>query len=153
MAPRVLAAAGAALVAVGFFLPWVEGAAEFGARDFSGFDLARLVRNFEIAASSPSEAGRDRLTALVLYAMPALAINGAALALLPVIRREAAAIALCIAAAYALIILSSVAALSAISRTELEPVLGDPMSGFFVSLAGAAALAVSAVLSFTRDRL
>ncbi len=36
------------------------------------------MRNFEIAASSPSETGRDRLTAIALYAMPALAVNGAA---------------------------------------------------------------------------
>lgn len=147
MAPRVLAAAGAALVAVGFFLPWVEGAAEFGARDFSGFDLARLVRNFEIVASSSAEAGRDRLTAVVLYAMPALAVNGAVLGFVPAVRREAAAIAMGCAAAYAFAILSVVAALSVMSLAELERVLGSPMIGFFVSLTGAGALAASSALT------
>ena len=43
-----LAVSGAALVVLGFFLPWLDGTAEFAARDFSGFDLARLVRNFEL---------------------------------------------------------------------------------------------------------
>lgn len=147
-----MAVAGATMVVLGFFLPWLDGTAEFAARDFSGFDLARLVRNFEIVASSPSEAGRDKLTAVVLYAMPALAINGAALAFVPAVRRNAVAIALGIGAVYALVILTAVAALSAISWTDLEGVLGAPMSGFFVSAAGGAALAASALLTFRRAR-
>ncbi len=150
MVAGTLAAAGATLVVIGFFLPWVHGTAEFGARDFSGFDLARLVRNFEIVASSPTESGRDKITALILYAMPALAVNGVALALLPVIRRKAAAVALGVAAVYALFVLAAVAALSVISWTELERVLGAPMSGFFVSLAGAAALVLAAALTAAR---
>lgn len=92
------------------------------------------------------------LTAVCLYVMPALAVNAAVLALLPTIRREAAAIALGVGAAYALMILSSAAALSAVSWTDLERVLGAPMSGFFVSLAGAAALGASATLTFARAR-
>jgi hypothetical protein len=143
-----LAVAGAALVVVGFFLPWVEGAAEFGARDFSGFDLARLVRNFEVVASSSAEAGRDRATALILYAMPALAVNGAVLALLPVVRREAVAVATGVAAAYAVVILAVVAVLSSTSWTELERVLGPPMSGFFASLVGSVLLGASSALTF-----
>ena len=64
---------------IGFFLPWLEGTAEFAARDFSGFDLARLIRNFEITAESQSEAGQIRTTALLVYLMPALVVNSAAL--------------------------------------------------------------------------
>ena len=71
----MLALLGAALIVWGFFLPWLDGTAEFAARDFSGFDLARLVRNFEIAASSEREEGGLRLTAVVLYLVPALAVN------------------------------------------------------------------------------
>ena len=108
------------------------------------------MRNFEIVASSPSEAGRDKLTAAVLYAMPALAINGAVLALVPAIRRKAAAIALGVGAVYPLVILTVVAALSATSWTDLEGILGAPMSGFFVSVAGGAALTASAVLTLRR---
>ena len=147
-----MAVAGATMAVLGFFLPWLDGTAEFAARDFSGFDLARLVRNFEIVASSPSEAGRDKLTAVVLYAMPALAINGTVLVLVPAVRRKVAAIALGVGAVYALIILAAVAVLSAVSWTALESVLGAPRSGFFVSLAGAATLAVSSPLTFARAR-
>lgn len=118
-----MAVAGATMVVLGFFLPWLDGTAEFAARDFSGFDLARLVRNFEIVASSSTEANRIGLTAVALYAMPALAINGAVLALVPAIRREAAAIALGIGAVYALVILTGVTALSAVPWTDLEGVL------------------------------
>ena len=150
VAPRALAVAGATLVVLGFFLPWLHGTAEFAARDFSGFDLARLVRNFKIVASSSSEAGQVGLTAVALYTMPALAINGAVLALVPAIRRKAAAIALGVGAVYPLVILTVVAALSATSWTDLEGILGAPMSGFFVSVAGGAALTASAVLTLRR---
>jgi hypothetical protein len=145
-----MAVAGAGMVLLGFFLPWVEGTSEFAARDFSGFDLARLVRNFEVVASSPSEAGRDRLTAMALYLAPALAVNGALLALVQAIRREAAAAASGAGAAYALAVLSAVAALSAVPGTDLRGVLGAPMPGFYVSAAGAVALAASAVLTWRR---
>lgn len=147
-APRALAVAGGALVVLGFFLPWLHGTAEFGARDFSGFDLARLVRNFEIVASSTSESGRAGATAFALYALPALAVNAAVLALAPALHRKAAAIALAVAAAYGFAVLLAAATLSAVSFTELDRVLGAPMTGFFVSAAGIAALAASAALMF-----
>ena len=152
-APRAIGVAGAALVVLGFFLPWLHGTAEFAARDFSGFDLARLVRNFEIVASSSSEEGQFGLITVALYAMPALAINGAVLAFVPAIQRRAAAIALGIAAFHALVILTMFAALSAISWTNLQGVLGSPMNGFFVSVAGGATLCVSAALAFHRARI
>lgn len=152
MAPRALAVAGAVLVVSGFFLPWLNGAAEFAARDFSGFDLARLVRNFEIVASSSPEAGRLGLIAAVLYTVPALAVNGAILSLAPAIHRKAGAIALAVAAVYALVVLTLTAAMTVIPGTDLEGVLGAPMKGFFVSIAGGAALAAAAALTLRRGR-
>ena len=151
-APRAIAIAGAALVVLGFFQPWLHGTAEFAARDFSGFDLARVVRNLEIVASSSSEEDKFGLMAVALYAMPALAINGAVLALVPAIQRRAAAIALGVAAVYSLAILTMFAALSTISWTNLQGALGSPMNGFFVSATGGAMLCVSAALTVHRSR-
>jgi hypothetical protein len=135
------------LVSLGFFLPWLEGSAEFASRDFSGFDLARLVRNFRIVASSSSEAGGAGLIAIALYAMPALAINGAAMSLVPIVRRGAQVIALSAAAAYAFAILLAALALSRLTWTDLGPVLGRPLAGFFISALGAVTLASSATLT------
>jgi hypothetical protein len=141
-----LALLSAALVVSGFFLPWLDGTAEFAARDFSGFDLARLVRNFEIAASSEREEGGLRVTAVVLYLVPALAVNGAAFAVIPPLRRWATP-ALGIAAAYALFVLVATGVLAAVSWTELEGVMGGALVGFYVSLAGAGLLAIGAVIA------
>jgi hypothetical protein len=126
-------------VVAGFFLPWVHGSAEFASRDFTGFDLARLVRNFEIVASSSQEAGGFRLTAIVIYLAPALAVNGAALAWIAASPRISAA-ALLFAAVYAAVVLFGVAFLSIISWTELQRVLGGLMAGFGCTAAGAMAL-------------
>lgn len=142
---RALATGGAGLVVLGFFLPWVDGAAEFASRDFSGQDLARLMRNFEIVASSSSEAGRFTLTALVLYLVPALAVNAAAIAWLTDSRRVAAA-AFLTAGAYGAAVLAGVALVSATGDTDAERVLGGLLTGFACTLAGALALALSALL-------
>lgn len=139
-----MATAGAAFVLGGFFLPWVHGSAEFAARDFSGFDLARLVRNFEVVASSSGEAGKLRVTAVVIYLAPALAVNGAALSWLPGHPRLHVA-AILVAAAYALAVLGATAVLSIVSWTELGRVFGGPMTGFWCSLAGTVALAAGGV--------
>jgi hypothetical protein len=144
-----MAVAGATMVVLGFFLPWLDGTAEFAARDFSGFDLARLVRNFEIVASPPRRQARQADRSCPLRYASA-GHHGVVLALVPTVRRKAAAIALGSGAVYALVILTTVAALSAISWTDLEGVLGAPMSGFFVSVAGGVALAASALLTLAR---
>ena len=123
------------MVLAGFFLPWLNGSSQFASREFSGFDLARLVRNFEIVASSSSEAGPLRLTAAALYAVPALAVNGAVLAQVQRLRR-AGGVALCVAGSYGLVMLLAVALLSNFTWTQLDRVLGGPMSGYFVSLFG-----------------
>lgn len=142
---RLLASAGAALVLGGFFLDWFSGSAEFAARDFSGADLARLIRNFEIVASSSTEAGQLRAWAVVLYLAPALAANGAALAWLPV-RRPAAAIAALTGAVYIAGVLAVIFVLSVASWTELARVLGGTMPGFWASGVGVALLAQSGVM-------
>jgi len=138
--------AGAALLVAGFFLPWLDGTGEFAARDFSGFDLARLVRNFEIVASSSSEAGQMRATALVLYAAPALAVNAAVIGLMPAERVIRAGAAL-LAAVYGLGVLVTAAVLASVSWTDLDGVLGAPMPGWFASTAGVVALGASGVLT------
>lgn len=147
---RLLASAGAALVLGGFFLDWFSGSAEFAARDFSGADLARLIRNFEIVASSPTEAGQLRASAVVLYLAPALAVNGATLGWLPVGRR-AAAIAALAGAVYAGGVLGVMFVLSVASWTELARVLGGTMPGFWASGVGAALLAQSGAMSWRDD--
>jgi hypothetical protein len=139
---RVLAPVGAALVLGGFFLDWFAGSAEFASRDFSGADLARLIRNFEVVASSSVESGQLRISAVVLYLVPALAINGAVLAQFAG-ARWARAVALCAAAAYGFAVLLAAALLAAVSWTDLQGVLGEPMPGFFVSLLGVALLAAA----------
>lgn len=138
------------LVVAGFFLPWIHGSAEFASRDFTGFDLARLVRNFEIVASSSQEAGEFRATAVVIYLVPALAVNGAALAWLAASRRVGAA-ALLTTAGYTMFLLVGLALLSVASWTELQRVLGGLMAGFAFSLAGSLALLTAGGM-LLRDR-
>ena len=129
-----LAVSGAALIVWGFFLPWFEGQRVAG-RDFSGFDLARLVRNFEVVATSSSEEGQLRLTAVVLYLAPALAVNGAVFAVVPPLRAWAAW-ALGVGAGYVLFVLVASGVLAVVSWTELERVMGQWAIGYFLSIAG-----------------
>lgn len=145
MPARLIATAGAALIVAGFFLPWVGGAAEFASRDFTGFDLARLMRNFEVVASSSSDAGKFTLTAVVLYLVPALAVNGAVLVWLADSRRLASG-ALALAALYGAAVLGGVAAISSIGDSDAERVLGGLMAGFGSSGLGAALLLLSSLL-------
>jgi hypothetical protein len=145
----ILAVGGAVLVVLGFFLPWFEGAAEFVGRDFSGFDLARLVRNFEIVADSSSEEGRLRVTAVVLYMVPALAANGATFAVVPPLRAWAP-VALGIGAGYGLFVLVCAGVLTVVSWTELERVMGEWAIGYLMSVFGATLLGVAAIVAWRR---
>jgi len=143
----LLAIAGAALLVVAFFLPWMDGSAEFAARDFSGFDLARLVRNFEIATSGDND--RLRLTAAVLYGVPALAVNAGVFAIVPQLRAWARA-AMAVGAVYAFVVLVGIGVLATGSGTELERVMGPAMIGYYVSLVGAFMMAAAAALQLRR---
>jgi hypothetical protein len=87
----------------------------------------------------------------VLYLGPALAINAAIMAWLPV-QRTFSAIALASAAAYGAAVLAATVTLSLVSWTDLERVLGGTMSGLWLSIAGVLALGLSAA-GFLRQPL
>lgn len=132
--------AGAALVMMGFFLPWMDGANAFDLRTFSGFDFARLVRNFEITADSAQASGGIRVTAIAIYLMPALAINGAVLHQVSAFAKSlhrAAGVALLLAALYILSMLSVLLFLSVVPVNRLADAVGSPSWGFGLTLAGA----------------
>jgi hypothetical protein len=140
---RLAAGVGAAFVVIGFFLPWLEGTAEFAARDFSGFDFARLIRNFEVTAGSGSESGQIRATALMMYLSPALVVNVAILWLLetPVgIPARALATATVGAAGYGLSVLGVLWFLSVVHVNDFADVVGAPRYGFLISALGCAVL-------------
>ena len=65
----------ACLVLVGFFTPWMNGSSVFDLRSFSGFDFARLVRNFEITANSAEASGQIRATAVAIMAFGAIGLS------------------------------------------------------------------------------
>lgn len=110
---------------------------------FSGFDFARLIRNFEITAESQSEAGQIQATALLVYLMPALVVNSAVLRL---VRRAASIPAAAVAGAsvaaggYGLVVLSSLAFLSVVHVNDFADVVGAPRYGFLISALGCAVL-------------
>jgi hypothetical protein len=135
--PNVIAAA---LVVIGFFLPWMDGANAFDLRTFSGFDFARLVRNFEITAGSVPETGQIRATAVAVYLMPALAINGAFLYQISAFARSlryAAGVALLLAAIYIVSMLLALLFLSMVHINQFADVVGPPLWGFGLTLWGA----------------
>ncbi|MEO8458372.1 MAG: hypothetical protein ABI559_11220 [Chloroflexota bacterium] len=144
---RVAGSIGAALIVIGFFLPWLDGTGAFAARDFSGFDLARLVRNFEIA--TPNQGSQLRATAIALYLVPALAVNGAVLGWF---LGRASAIAMLVGGLYAAAILGVALMLSLVSWTDLGDVLGAPRLGFLVSAAGCALVTQNAVALLLANR-
>jgi hypothetical protein len=150
----LLALAAACLVVVGFFLPWMEGANELEYRSFSGFEFARLVRNFDIKAESMAAENQLRATAVALYLVPAAALNSALLGLLSLrVRwaRRAARLAAGASGAYALVVLTAVLFLSLAPVSRIEDVAGAPAAGFAVTLAGAALLVTAGVLPREAD--
>jgi hypothetical protein len=139
----VVSVVAALLVLRGFFLPWMEGAGPFGERSFSGFDFARLVRNFELTADTASSTGQVRGTAIALYLIPAAAINGAVLHVIETLSRShhrAAAWALIAAGAYALLLLAVLLMMSIVPFNDFAGAVGRPSWGFVATLAGALAL-------------
>jgi hypothetical protein len=136
-----------ALIALGFFLPWVEGADLMDLRSFSGFDLARLVRNFEINADSEAGLGQLRATALSLYLVPALAINAAVIECMsagtPTLG-PAGRLAALVSGVYVLLVLAVVLFLAQVPVNHFEVVVGTPSWGFAATAIGGAALVVRA---------
>jgi len=142
-APAVALAA-AALVLVAFFLPWMAGDGPFSLRTFSGFDFARLVRNFEITADTASSSAQVRGVAVAVYLLPAVAANAAMLRLCAAFRlldRRVAGWALIGAAAYILAMQALLLFLSLVPVNDFASSVGLPRWGFALSAAGAAALA------------
>lgn len=130
----------ACLVLGGFFSPWMDGSSVFDLRNFSGFDFARLVRNFEVTANSAEASGQLRATAVAIYLIPALAINGALLYLLSSFAgwlRYAAGVALLLAAGYIVAMLFALLFLSVVPVNQFADVVGLPSWGFGLTLAGA----------------
>jgi hypothetical protein len=128
------------LVVAGFFLPWVEGAAVLDTRAFSGFDLARLLRNFEIAVASGTSVNQIRLSAIALYLVPALAVNAAVLQCLSLRvagARPAARVAALAAGFYAAAALTVLFFLSQVRVNDFERVVGTPAWGSLLVVAGA----------------
>lgn len=130
-------------IVLGFFLPWMEGSNELDHRSFSGFDFARLIRNFEITAASESETGRIRAAALILYLMPALAVNAAILAALSWtigVSNRVAGAAVIAAGVYGQVVLGALLFLSVVQVNDFAGVVGAPRYGFVVSALGCAVL-------------
>ena len=131
------------LIVIGFFLPWMEGSNELSHRGFSGFDFARLIRNFEITAASESETGRIRAAAFLLYLMPALAVNAAVLTALAGkfgIPGRVAAASVMVAGLYGLVVLGVLYFLSVVQLNDFAGVVGAPRYGFLLSALGSAVL-------------
>jgi hypothetical protein len=121
----------------------MEGSNELAQRTFSGFDFARLIRNFEITAASEPETGRIRAIALLLYLMPALAANSVAVAILahPLgIPDRVAAASGAAAGIYGLLILGALYFMSVVPLNDFAGVVGAPRYGFVLSALGCAVL-------------
>ena len=114
-----------------------------------------MVRNFEITAGSQSEAGQIRATALLIYLMPALVANAAALQLarratgIPATAVAGASVA---AGGYGMIVLSVLFFLSVAPVNDFAGVVGAPRYGFLVSALGCAVLLVVGVAGLTGRR-
>jgi hypothetical protein len=147
LAARATSSAAAALICWAFFLPWMDGSGPFDLRSFSGFDFARLVRNFEITTDSQSSLSQVRASAIALYLVPALAVNAAALhACEGALRlpRSYAAWALAASAIYAGTLLLLILALSLVPLNDLASAVGAPRVGFLLTALGTACLALVA---------
>jgi hypothetical protein len=151
---RQAAVIGAALVAVfAFFLPWMHGSSEFDYRTFSGFDFARLVRNFEITAGSPASMGQVRATAIALYLIPALAVNAVVFngfALVNPGWSRAARLASATGAAYTLAVIGGLLLLSAVPVSNFADVVGWPSYGLAATAGAAFAMGTLGVFESRR---
>jgi hypothetical protein len=152
---RALSAGAAALICWAFFLPWMNGDGPFDLRSFSGFDFARLVRNFEITTDTQSSLAQVRASAIALYLVPALAVNAAAIHLAaPMLALPAryAGWALMIAAVYAGAMLLLVLTFSLVPLNDLAEALGSPRAGFALTGVGVGALSLAGRREFELER-
>lgn len=138
----ILVLAGAALVVAGFFAPWMNGDGPLSYRAFSGADFAQLIRNFEITSDTTASMAQIRASAVMLYLVPALAANAAALRVLRACGGHAAWALWSgrVAASYAIATLVLLLVLSVAPVNEFAPSVGSPSWGFALIVAGALAL-------------
>ena len=147
IAGRLIAAAAAAAVLLAFFLPWMDGAGPFDQRAFSGFDFARLIRNFEITTDTTSSFAQVRGTAIAIYLAPALAANAAAIAVAaPVAGFSGRFVRWCLsgAALYVLALHGLIFLMSAAPMNEFSDAVGLPREGTLLAVGGAATMWFSA---------
>jgi hypothetical protein len=150
---RLTAVLAAGVIVVAFFLPWMDGEGEFRYRAFSGFDFARLIRNFEITAASPSDVGQVRAPAIALYLVPALAVNAAVFCGLVLANgrwTSAAGLASVTTAIYTITVLGALLAFSALPVTDLADVIGPPVYGLAMTGIAALTMGVIGVLDLWR---
>jgi hypothetical protein len=141
------------VVVVAFFLPWMHGSHAFDSRTFSGFDFARLIRNFEITAGSPSTLGQVRVTAIALYLVPALAVNALVFDAVALVNRgwkRPAALALALSAGYTFAVVGVLLLLSLLPISGLADVVGWPMYGMALTAAGTFVIGSIGVLEMRR---
>jgi hypothetical protein len=146
VALRAVSAAAAVVICWAFFLPWMHGDGPFALRSFSGFDFARLVRNFAITTDTQSSLAQVRASAIALYLVPALAVNAAAIhvaAPLLALPRRYAGWALLIAATYGGAMLALVLTLSLVPLNDLAGAVGAPRIGFALTATGVVALSIA----------
>lgn len=123
-----------------FFLPWMDGAGPFDQRGFSGFDFARLIRNFEITTDTTASLAQVRGTALAIYLAPALAVNAAAIAMAaPVAGFSTRFVRWCLsgAAVYVLALHGLIVVMSAVPLNEFSDAVGWPREGTALAIGGA----------------
>jgi hypothetical protein len=140
-------------VVVAFFLPWMHGSNAFDSRTFSGFDFARLIRNFAITAGSPSTVGQVRATAIALYLVPALAVNAVVLDAVGVVNRgwkRPAGLALALSAGYTFAVLGVLLLLSFLPISGLADVVGWPTYGLALTAGGTLVMGSIGVLEMRR---
>ena len=153
MVTRSAVVIAALTVMFAFFLPWMHGSNEFDSRTFSGFDFARLIRNFEITADSASGTGQLRATALALYFVPALAVNAVVFAVVGLFNRDwnrLAGLALVLSAGYTFGVLAVLLLLSFLPISGLANVVGWPKYGLALTAGGTLVMGSIGVLELRR---
>jgi hypothetical protein len=129
----------------------MHGSNEFAYRTFSGFEFARLVRNFEIAAGSPSAMGQVKATAIALYLVPSLAVNALAFNGLALVNRGwtgATRLASAVCAGYTVVVLGGLLVVSALPISGLAAVIGWPSYGFAATAIASLVMGSQSVVRF-----
>lgn len=142
---RSIAVMAAVAALTAFFLPWMNGDGTFALRTFSGFDFARLIRNFEITAASQQDVAQVRGTAVLFYLAPALLVNSASVyALAPLIgaSQRLCGVALAAAGIYALALVALLLVMGALPLSPLAPHVAMPREGMLITVAAATCVAL-----------